>query len=150
MDKIVIRQVWHAAVDRVWNQLRPRFIKAVEEHGGHWGHTWDTIYAELKESRAILHMVREGDEALAFFVTELVHAGNKSSLRIVFLEGTEMDRWLEQGMRYIQALGHRYVVDDVELYGRRGWERVLAPHGFEFAFICLRKPLWAEEKRKKS
>ena len=127
-----------------WPHVERRMEEALEEHGRHWGYTVKDLKRLLKKDLIALHLAFEdgGMSPLFIGLTETVLLPQKLTYRVMFLTGEKMELWLEEGMEYILANARACGAQDIEINGRKGWERVLAPSGFSVDFICLRKELW--------
>lgn len=82
----------------------------------------------------------EGDEPKACVVTRVDHGPQATILMVMIVGGRDMDDWidLEAGL-YDYAMSRGCVA--IEAWGRRGWQRVLKPRGWEPMFTIYRKVL---------
>lgn len=87
--------------------------------------------------------VREDDAStdyLAALVTELVDYPGRKVLSIPFLAGSEMASWLHLYPQ-IEDWAKEQGCGEVEIIGRKGWERVAGPLGFAYSYTTLAKEI---------
>jgi|TARA_R110000796_G_scaffold2884_1_gene11147 hypothetical protein len=76
-------------------------------------------------------------EITSVLVTEFIHYPQVCNLRVVFLSGDDED-WA-YGIKVFEDFARINDCSEVEILGRKGWERVLRDQGFKLNHITLSK-----------
>ena len=117
---------------------------------------WDTVSSHIKsalqysDGKYSLEDIREGlesqqmqlfiamaDEIIASAITQITDYPQKRVLTIVLLGGERMNEWLPL-LNQLEKWGIDEGCEQIELYGRPGWEKVLK---WEKTYIALKKNL---------
>lgn len=91
------------------------------------------VLAGLIEDRLRLWV---GDECAA--ITENME-WDKRPVCVINLAGGDLNEIISDGIPVITHWAKAQGCDGILLFGRPGWQRVLAPHGFEFSSIVMFK-----------
>ena len=88
----------------------------------------------------VLERIKSGDAQMwagkaAFHITEIIIYPNRKTLH-VWLSGGDMGELIEMAPK-LMAWGKSMGCTDATIEGRLGWERVLAPLGFEKKAVLL-------------
>ncbi|PDS75515.1 hypothetical protein CO667_26495 [Rhizobium sp. L43] len=95
------------------------------------------------DERAVLDGITNGSYALwtgdaSAAVTQNMDWDNRP-VCILYLVGGDLAEILGEGQEVISTWAKANGCEGFVLFGRRGWERVLTPHGFEFSSIVMFK-----------
>jgi hypothetical protein len=82
------------------------------------------------------HSEKEG--ILAVAITEAIMIGGKRALVVRHMGGKGMKKWLD-ALAFIERWAMQQDIEVVEIWGRPGWIRVLAPYGYRHSFHVLEK-----------
>lgn len=101
------------------------------------------IYEGLLEGRFQLWVLWKdspiGPEALAAAVTQLIDFPNRRVLELLLMAGHDFDTWREQ-IEVLEAWGVAKGASELRFYGRRGFERAMAPLGYEARYtVCAKR-----------
>jgi|TARA_Y100000588_G_scaffold134627_1_gene148034 hypothetical protein len=125
--------------DYWWDKSKPFVQDALDRDGG--SYTVDDVLQEIKDDKALFYPVRDGAS-----VFRVISYPQKRMLRI-WLVGGDMSATVD-GESVVSAVlnaadyhAHKHNCAGVELEGRKGWEKVLKPYGFEHKRIVLVKEL---------
>ena len=117
---VVFAPVPPAKVDELWPRLAP-FLDRIPEMGSRY--TVADVLDYTRKGALQAWGVVEGEQLLAVFFTEVCDWPRRRVLRIPYIAGEHMERWighLPQFEAFIRGEGF----DEIELQGRPGWERV--------------------------
>lgn len=90
------------------------------------------VWEEIKTSHAAVFVVTDEARALMGAATFTVHANESARWgEIELCGGDRMTEWVELGIEAIRRYAEYVGCDYLMLDGRKGWERVLKPLGFE-------------------
>jgi hypothetical protein len=123
----------HAGFAEAWDRSKPFLANALAESGGEY--TVDDVLSEIEQDHAIFYPTKLG--AIVFRV---VRYPRKRMLRI-WLAGGDMDSCIDAMLDAAEFHAGQHECDGIEVVGRRGWERVLKPYGFEHKRVMLIKEL---------
>ena len=91
--------------------------------------------SEVEQDHAIFYPTKLG--AIVF---RIVRYPRKRMLRI-WLAGGDMDSSIDAMLEAAEFHAAQHECDGIEVVGRRGWEKVLKPYGFEHKRVVLIKEL---------
>lgn len=122
------------AIDQHWSEVGVLLERIVDEKVGH-----DDIYNLISTGEWILWLcqIPETGEITTVIVTTFIQYPKIKNLRIIFLSGDDED-W-SFGIETFEDFARINKCHDVEILGRKGWERTLRDRGYEFQNVTLRK-----------
>jgi hypothetical protein len=122
------------AIDNLWSFIEPMLDDVADEKV----HVND-IYNFVLDGTWVLWVCQIPDthEITSVVVTEFIHYPQVCNLRVIFLSGNDED-WAF-GMSVFEDFARINHCHDVEVLGRKGWERVLKKRGFKLNHITLSK-----------
>lgn len=123
----------HAGFAEAWDRSKPFLASALEASGGEY--TVDDVLSEIEQDHAIFYPTKLG--AIIF---RIICYPRKRMLRI-WLAGGDMASSIDAMLEAAAFHAEQHECDGIEVVGRRGWERVLKPHGFEHKRVMLLKEL---------
>tara|TARA_R110000751_G_scaffold27264_1_gene72063 strand:- start:640 stop:1041 length:402 start_codon:yes stop_codon:yes gene_type:complete len=123
----------HAGFVEAWDRSKPFLANALEASGG--GYTVDDVLSEVEQDHAIFYPTKLG--AIVF---RIVRYPRKRMLRI-WLAGGDMESSIDLMLEAAEFHAAQHECDGIEVVGRRGWEKVLKPYGFEHKRVVLIKEL---------
>lgn len=123
-----------AAIDQHWIKLEKLFERIVDEKV-----SLTDIYNLVSTGEWVLWVcqVPETGEITAVVVTTFIQYPQIQTLRIIFLSGDNED-W-SFGIGVFEDFARINKCHDVEILGRKGWERTLKDRGYEFQNVTLSK-----------
>lgn len=133
-EPVELVQIPIELVDHCWPSAWP-FLSAVRARTG--GSGPEEFYARLRAGKCDLWCIYDRGEMIAAGITSV----RADRLFIEAIGGRHMHRWLhtiEQLADYAKRLGKK---TDIEIDGRPGWARVLAPFGFSVRRVVLGRTL---------
>lgn len=102
--------------------------------------TPEDILHSLKSGEMQLWVVSTNSIIYCALITEVKQFPHQKHLNILFLGGDEMPEWIH----LIDDIVNRAKINDcdaVKIYGRKGWEKVLAKYGFKHSHCVLKRDL---------
>ena len=84
----------------------------------------DDFFESLMEERMHLWIALEGKELLACMITQFATLPQKRVLRIIFLGGEGMDKWIDH-MHMVEDFALMNGCTSLEVWGRKAWLRIL-------------------------
>jgi len=121
-------------MEPIWDIVSEHIKSALQYSDGKYD--LNDIRQGLEEQKMQL-FIAVAEEIIATAITQVVDYPQKRVLTIVLLGGKRMEEWLP----LLNQL-ERWAIDEgceqIELYGRPGWERVL---GWDKTYVALKKRL---------
>ena len=121
-------------LDPIWDEVSVHIQSALQYSDGKYSLL--DIKKEIEEKKMQLFLAVD-DGVIAVGVTQISDYPQKRVLTIVLVGGSRMEEWLHL-MNQLEAWGIDNGCEQIELYGRPGWEKVL---GWEKTYIALKKNL---------
>lgn len=109
-------------------------LPAMQKYPELWnrGMDLDSLRALLDSGSLTLWVVLEGEILAMAFMTQVVNYPTLKTLEVVWGVGRGMDEWLPLLLSALENFAARGGLDAVDICGRKGWERPLAPFGYEY------------------
>jgi len=122
------------AIDDLWPTLE-HMLERVADHKVNQ----NDIYNFVMDGTWTLWVcqIPETLEVTSVIITEFIHYPQVTNLRVIFLSGDD-ENWA-YGMSVFEDFARINQCHDVEVLGRKGWERVLKDRGFKLNHITLSK-----------
>ena len=122
------------SIDTLWPTLE-HMLERVADHKV----DQNDIYSFVMDGTWLLWVcqVPETSEITSVIITEFIHYPQVTNLRVIFLSGDD-ENWA-YGMSVFEDFARINQCHDVEVLGRKGWERVLKDRGFKLNHITLSK-----------
>ena len=118
----------------IWPKVRQLLIPAIE--GVDSGFKEEDILKRLQVANMQLWVVNEYEAAA---VTQVQQYPQFKSALIVALGGENMNEWLDEFIETVEKWASEIGCAYMEEYGRKGWERVGKPRGWEPLYTVMRK-----------
>ena len=113
--------------DQVWEKVIPLIDRAIEYADGKYGA--EDIYKALKNREMQLWVAFTKVGALsAFCITKITHYPREKRGAILFASGHNVMEWLPF-CKTIQNWARENGCTSMEVYGRRGWKKLLKQYG---------------------
>lgn len=145
-DEISFTLVHPKYVDHCWIDAGRLLKLAVDESYNRY--TIFDVYRDIMFGSQHLWILFSGDdEMIAALTTSLVSYPNKNNLCVMFLGSDSPDgdlgwvRYRDVILGGLEKFAMERNCDALECTGRRGWERLLAPYGWDKVFTVLEKDL---------
>lgn len=122
------------AVTDVWPSVAGFLKLAMAMTGGRT--RMGDMYRQLKNGQLILWVVRNDREpVVAALTTRVAQYPAKRMLVVDACGGSRMDEWLQTVIDTLMAFASASGLKGMEMYGRPGWQRVLARHGWRAPLV---------------
>ena len=109
--------------DEDWPVVAPMLQMAVDMSNGTY---WLEDIKRFIDDGAMFLIVAEVDgEVVAAMVAEHVQYPRKSSLKLVFAGGSEMEKWADDLNAFMEVGARNVGAELIEVHGRPGWARFL-------------------------
>ena len=106
-----------------WWPLVEEYLNAALKHG-----LGEYSIADIKSSCKSKDMqlwVKVGKKAKGAFVTKIAKYPQKNLLCVILLGGDEFHTWRDEADALLNAFGKQHNCEYVELFGRKGWGKIL-------------------------
>ena len=122
------------AIDNLWPTIEHMLTRVTDEKVG-----VSDVYDFVMDGTWMLWVCQIPDtlEITSVLVTEFIHYPQVCNLRVVLLSGDDED-WA-YGISVFENFARINGCHEVEILGRKGWERVLRDKGFSLNHITLSK-----------
>lgn len=130
MSKSSIFPIKPEDVDKVWGVLSP-FIGMAMQYGLKTHDLSDILRGVKDGSFSLWAVMNEKDKLCGSAITcvEVYPKLKIASLR--WLGGNGIDEWLETSLKVLASWARLNGCSFVRSYGRKGWEKMLQPYGWE-------------------
>lgn len=129
-------------LDVVWEDAEKLLAPAIATSDGKF--TSASVREALDHQMLILWLVSEGTTPIAAITTRVIVFPTRRALAMDWIGGSRMKEWLPIAMPIIREYAAYQKCEHLEGYGRRAWERWLAPHGWKPDYIAYRMELTDE------
>lgn len=121
------------------DQVGPILLRAVQRTGGRWKiqHAIDKIESGEQQ----LWVSFEGQKIYGVVTTRIASYPAGPRLDIVYCAGDNLREWMADMLALLERWGRDNQCVGVELVGREGWVKMLAPFGYEKRYIVMEKSL---------
>ncbi len=122
------------AIHKLWPTIENLLERVADEKV-----TMSDIYDLVMDGTWMLWVCQVPDtkEVTSVIITEFIHYPQVCNLRVVLLSGDDED-WA-YGTTFFEDFARINACHEVEVLGRKGWERVLKDKGFKLNHITLSK-----------
>jgi|TARA_B100000949_G_scaffold234897_1_gene255544 hypothetical protein len=120
----------HNGFAESWERSEPFLAAALGFSGSH---SVEDVLEEVKEGSAVFYPVRDG--AAVFKLGEYP----QKRVLLIWLYGGEMASNIKGVLEAAEFHAEELECTELMIVGRRGWERVLKPHGFVHQGVVLTK-----------
>lgn len=135
MTEWTVEGIPHESINAVWEVVEPLLQKAVDRSRDEW--TTDDIRFELMNRNGQLWVAKRDGMIVGAGTTQII---NCPRLRYCLLKlggGTQL-QFYKWGIDIIEAWARSHQCDEMRVYGRRGWVRLL---GYDEAYTVAAKRL---------
>ena len=135
-NRVPVRHICEYELVEYWEVAEERLEEAL--HYVPNNVTLDEIIDNLADRRMQLWDIDNGNAtALTYFHT----SNHEKMLTIVTLTGDHMQRWFSSFMDRMEEYARGEGCSRIEAAGRKGWEKVAKPYGWEYACTVVYKEL---------
>lgn len=131
---------------QVWPLAMPLLAPAIAQSEGRYDIR--AVHEQLTKRYALLWLVRDGSDVAAAFTSRDAVYPRATYLCIDFLGGGRLAEWVETADRVLGSYATDAGFAGVEMLGRRGWVRTLAPFGWQHDAVLLTKPVSAKSQER--
>tara|TARA_S200002703_G_scaffold154735_1_gene158029 strand:- start:99 stop:515 length:417 start_codon:yes stop_codon:yes gene_type:complete len=125
-----IRQVNSDCVDVFWNNVKNWIKRATDQSNGR--HNLETTYEFLKKGNMDMFLIFDNNKLKAVYVTQKTIYPAKKVLSILFCGGSAVIKNVKKIERYFLNYAKKLNCSDLEIIGRRGWEKVIKNNKLKF------------------
>lgn len=126
--------VLFSEIEKVWDKVCPLIAQAVQYSDGRY--STDSVKKSLI-SRNMQLWVYANNDIKSCAVTQISNYPLKKVCTVLFSAGKDVGEWL-RFIILIEEWARQNHCDDIDIYGRPGWERLL---GWERIHVAIRKNL---------
>lgn len=120
-------------VELLWPVVAPLLKPAVDRAGGRI--SMETVLSSLAAGTHLLWIVANDSTITAAFTTRVAKYPLKSMLVVECLGGSRLKEWVESTNEMLKRFAKDSGLSGVEMYGRSGWSKALAPYGWETSMV---------------
>jgi hypothetical protein len=120
-------------VPAIWPHVSAYLDPAIARAGGRISN--ETVEASILSGTHLLWLISDGEKISAAMVTRIADYPLKRMLVVECLGGREMSQWLPVAFNAIKGYAKDMSLDGIEMYGREGWTRALAPYGWRQTMV---------------
>ena len=119
-----------------WERSKPFMVTALEKSGNEYD--IDDLLTMIEEDRAIFYPVRDG---AAIFRVSVYPRKRRLRFWLIGVGVGGFGANIDAVMEAADFCAQQYGCDSIELTGRRAWEKMLKPYGYEPNSVVLIKEL---------
>mgnify|MGYP000099291797 FL=1 len=116
-----------------WERSKPFLADALEKSGNEY--TVADVLKELEDDQAIFYPTRNGASVFRIGLYP------QKRMLCIWLAGGDMESSIDSILEAAEFHAKQHECDGIEVLGRRGWEKVLKPYGYEHKRVMLIKEL---------
>ena len=117
----------------LWPVVAPLLKPAVDRSGGRI--SMDTVFASLEQGTHLLWIVADESTITAAFTTRVAQYPLKRMLVVECLGGSRLREWVSDTNDTLIRFAKDSNLDGIEMYGRNGWSKALAPYGWKTSMV---------------
>jgi len=121
----------------VWIRLVPYITEALRWCNGELSESSIKALIAAEKMQVWIALSGEGAELLGVIISEITEYPCLRTLRIVLLQGTAFRDWSGHARVALESYAREHQCERLEASGRKGLTRLLAPLGFEPAYVTL-------------
>jgi len=125
-------------LDTVWDSVKVHIENALK-HCNEL-HLQD-VKQSLESQKMGLVVITSEDKVVTSVVVEYVDYPQITALRVVALGGDKMEDWIPALDQFLTMWGQEMSADRIEIMGRRGWVKALAPHDYSEKYTFITKDI---------
>ena len=125
-------------IDKVWPLVKDKIQEALNRNFNpkdHW-HVKEQCKNGLEQLWVI---VDDKDDIHGVCVSSIVKQPNYNVGIVNMATGHDLPLWVDQIKEFEKWASKNYGVKKIEIFGRPGWKRMLAPLGFTFSHVQMDK-----------
>lgn len=125
-------------IDKVWPLVKDKIQAALDRNFNpkdHW-HVKEQCKLGLEQLWVI---VDDKDDIHGVCVSSIVKQPNYNVGIVNMATGHDLSLWVDQIKEFEKWASKNYGVKKIEIFGRPGWKRMLAPLGFTFSHVQMDK-----------
>jgi hypothetical protein len=125
-------------IDKVWPLVKDKIQEALNRNFNpkdHW-HVKEQCKLGLEQLWVI---VDDKDNIHGVCVSSIVKQPNYNVGIVNMATGHDLPLWVDQIKEFEKWASKNYGVKKIEIFGRPGWKRMLAPLGFTFSHVQMDK-----------
>ena len=124
-------------VSNCWTEVSPLLEKSIAT--AHGRYSMDDILREIVNFEQHLWVVFDDERILAALTTKFVGYPKKRILAGQFLGGEKIMYWREPMLEMLERWAMDNNCDGMEMTGRKGFEKILGPHGWTPEYTVFEK-----------
>lgn len=121
-------------IDTVWDKASGLIEKSLQLSGRH---DKEDIHEGLVAGRFQLWIAAVDGKIVAACISGLVPYPKRPMLNVLFLGGTQMDKWLADLIDKLKRFAVHNELNGIEFAGRKGWLRALDKFGFQDKAVLM-------------
>jgi hypothetical protein len=125
-------------IDKVWPLVKDKIQEALNRNFNpkdHW-HVKEQCKLGLEQLWVI---VDDKDDIHGVCVSSIVKQPNYNVGIVNMATGHDLSLWVDQIKEFEKWASKNYGVKKIEIFGRPGWKKMLAPLGFTFSHVQMDK-----------
>ena len=139
-------------VDKVWNLVQPDITESLMSSGNHTDpkFVYDTLKADKYQLWVIWNHDAKGvkEQYKGVVVTEVIQRKLKRACHIFIMTGKGRHQW-QHLIKVIEDFATQANCDQMELFARPGWQKVLQNYNYKRTHVVLEKQLKKKKQENK-
>ncbi len=132
-------------IDHVWPMVSVLLKPAVDLDTGR--HALDDVKRDLTECKRQLWAAILDGTCVAVVVTGIAQYPGRTICQAQYGGGSRLDDWLPDILNVVEEWAGQIGCSAIEVVGRRGWVRKLAPYGFSHERVFIEREIPHERRR---
>ena len=115
----------------------PILQRAIDDADGRW--SAEQLLADVEVGKVLVWIVSRDEKIVGVFTVRVI----ESAVRWILVEdcaGDDLASWILEALHALETWAREMGATQIVLEGRRGWERVLRPYGFNpTRTVCVKE-----------
>lgn len=116
--------IWLLPTDDILEAINPWLDDAIEQLHGRYSK--QDVIKEILEGDLKLHGIYRDYEMIGFCILDIIRYPSATAMLLFLAGGKDVMEWFEWLNGEIEKIARRTECDMIEIWGRRGWERLLS------------------------
>jgi hypothetical protein len=120
------------------NDWLPILQRAIDDADGRW--SADQLLADVEAGKVLVWIVTRDEKIVGVFTVRVIES-RVTWVLVEDLAGDDLASWILEAHRALETWAREMGATQIVIEGRKGWERVLRPYGYESTRIQAVKRL---------
>ena len=110
------------------NDWLPILQRAIDDADGRW--STEQLLADVEAGKVLVWIVSRDEKIVGVFTVRVIESG----VRWILIEdcaGDDLASWIMPALNAVETWARELGATQIVIEGRKGWERMLRPYGYE-------------------